>query len=119
MATRPRPISITILAVIYIAVGIMGFAYHIRDLLARQPDSLWIEIVELIAIACGVFMLRGQNWARWLALAWILLHVVVSAFNSIHQFLMHSLICALIAWILLHPTAARYFRHTPAEPAAT
>lgn len=119
MTTTSRPISITILAVIYIAVGIMGFAYHFRELLAHRPDSLWVELVELIAITCGVFMLRGQNWARWLALVWILFHVVVSAFNSMHQFLMHSLICALIAWILLHPTAARYFRGRPVAPEAT
>jgi hypothetical protein len=118
MTANPRPLSITILAVIYIAVGIMGFAYHFRELLALQRDSPWVELVELIAITCGVFMLRGHNWARWLALAWILFHVIVSAFNSLHQFLMHSLICAIIAWILLHPTAARYFRRAPAEPTA-
>ena len=116
MTTKPRPISITILACVYIAVGILGFAYHFRELIALQPDSYWIELVEVIAILCGVFMLRGRNWARWLALAWILLHVIVSAFNSIHQFLMHSLICAVIAWILLHPTAARYFRRSQAAP---
>jgi hypothetical protein len=116
MTANPRPISITILACVYIAVGIMGFAYHFRELLSWQHDSLWIELSETLAIVCGVFMLRGQNWARWLALAWMLFHVIVSAFNSMHQFLMHSLICAGIAWILLHPTAARYFRSSQAAP---
>ncbi len=110
LPANPRPISITILACVYLAVGILGFGYHFRELLALQHDSLWIELTEALAIVCGVFMLRGQNWARWLALAWMLFHVIVSAFNSMHQFLMHSLICAVIAWVLLHPTAARYFR---------
>lgn len=116
MTANPRPISITILAGIYIAVGIMGFIYHFHEIAALQHDSLWIALTETLAIVFGVFMLRGRNWARWLALAWIAFHVIVSAFNSMHQFLMHSLICALIAWVLLHPTAARYFRRSPADP---
>ena len=110
MSTNPRPISITILACIYIAVGIMGFTYHFREIVALQNDSLWIALTEILAIVCGVFMLLGRDWARWLALAWIAFHVILSAFHSMHEFLMHSLICALIAWILLRPTAARYFR---------
>jgi hypothetical protein len=116
MTANPRPISITILACVYLAVGVMGFAYHFRELISLQHDSLWIELTEALAIVCGVFMFRGRNWARWLALAWMLFHVIVSAFNSMHQFLMHSLICAVIAWVLLHPTAARYFRRSQPEP---
>ena len=118
MSTNPRPISITILACIYIAVGIMGFTYHFREIVALQNDSLWIALTEILAIVCGVFMLRGRDWARWLALAWIAFHVILSAFHSMHEFLMHSLICALIAWVLLHRTAARYFRPAPSDPAA-
>ena len=110
MTANPRPISITILASVYIAVGVMGFAYHFREIVALQPDSLWIALTEVLAIFCGVFMFLGHNWARWLALAWIGFHVILSAFHSIHEVLMHSLICALIAWALLHPTASRYFR---------
>jgi hypothetical protein len=117
MSENPRPISITILACIYIAVGILGFAYHFREIIAPQNDGLWIAITEVLAIICGVFMLRGRDWARWLALAWIAFHVIISAFNSLHQFLMHSLICALIAWVLLHPTATRYFRPSQTTPA--
>ena len=117
--TNPRPISVTIVASLYVAVGIMGFTYHFHELLALQHDSLWIELTEFLAFVCGAFMLRGHNWARWLALAWMIFHVIVSAFNSIHQFLMHSLICALIAWAVLHSTATRYFRRAPAEPLAT
>ena len=110
MTANPRPISITILACVYIAVGVVGFAYHFREIVALQNDSLWIALTEALAIVCGVFMLLGHNWARWLALAWIGFHVILSAFHSIHEVVMHSLICALIAWILLHPTASRYFR---------
>lgn len=65
MTANARSISITILACVYIAVGIMGFAYHFREIVALQHDSLWIALTEVLAIVCGVFTLRGHNWARW------------------------------------------------------
>ena len=39
-----------------------------------QYDDALVELTELIAIVCGVFLLQGRNWARWLALAWIASH---------------------------------------------
>ncbi len=86
MNANKRPISVTILACVYLAVGVGGFAVHFRELLARHPDAVGIEVTELTAIVCGVFLLRGQNWARWLALAWIAFHVVLSAFHAIPEF---------------------------------
>lgn len=105
-----RPISVTILACVYLAVGVVGFAAHFHELLARQPDAVSIELTELVAVLCGAFLLRGHNWARWVALAWIAFHVVLSAFHAIPEFVIHALFCAAIAWILFRPEAARYFR---------
>jgi len=105
-----RPLSITILACIYLAVGVIGFAFHFRELLAGHHDAVAIELTELVAILCGVFLLRGHNWARWLALAWIAFHVVLSAFHAIPELAIHAVFCAVIAWILFRPEAARYFR---------
>lgn len=104
------PVSVTILACVYIAVGATGFAYHFTGLLALQYDGALIELIEFIAIVCGVFMLRGHNWARWLALAWIAFHVILSAFHAFPEFAIHCLFCAVIAWVLFRPEAARYFR---------
>ncbi len=64
MNANKRPISLTILACVYLAVGVGGFAVHFRELLARHPDAVGIEVTELTAIVCGVFLLQGQNWAR-------------------------------------------------------
>ncbi len=113
MNTTERPVSIIALACLYIAVGTLGFVGHfsgLQSMDASRYDGLWIELVELVAILSGVFMLRRQNWARWLALAWIALHVVLSAFHSYRELAMHSVLCAVIAWILFRPEAARYFR---------
>ena len=105
-----RPLSVTILGCVYIAVGIVGFAYHFTELLARPYDDVWVELTEFLAIVCGVFLLRGHNWARWVALAWIAFHVILSAFHALPEFAIHCLFCAAIAWFLFRPAAARYFR---------
>ena len=111
-----RPMSITILACVYLAVGVIGFAFHFRGLLAGQPDAVAAELTELVAVVCGIFLLRGHNWARWLALAWIAFHVVLSAFRAIPEFVIHAVFCVAIAWILFRSEAARYFRGAHMEP---
>jgi hypothetical protein len=105
-----RPLGVTIVAGVYLAVGVIGFAFHFRELLAGHHDAVGIEITEFVAILCGAFLLRGHNWARWLALAWIAFHVVLSAFHAIPELVIHAAFCAVIAWVLFRPEAARYFR---------
>lgn len=108
-----RPLSVTILAYVYMAVGAVGFAYHLSEWDAQQPFQnhfLWVELVRLAAILFGAYMLRGRNWARWLALAWIGYHVILSAFHTLSELAMHAAICVLIAWILFRALASRYFR---------
>ncbi|HEX6496830.1 MAG TPA: hypothetical protein VF018_15170 [Acidobacteriaceae bacterium] len=115
MNSKKRPIAVTVLACVYLAVGTLGFAAHFHELLARQHDAAWIELTELVGILCGAFMLRGHNWARWVALAWIAFHVVLSAFHAIPEFAVHALFCAAIGWILFRPEAGRYFRSARME----
>jgi hypothetical protein len=110
-----RPISVTIVACVYLAVGTLALVYHFRQLLTLQRDSVWVELTEFLAIVCGAFMLRGHNWARWLALAWIAFHVILSIFDSGHGLVVHGLLCAVIAWILFRPEASRYFRSQAAR----
>lgn len=113
MTWNRRPLSVTILAWVYIGMGTVGFVYHLTELQATnafQYDGMWVELIRIVAIICGAFMLRSHNWARWLALAWISFHVVLSAFHSFHEFAIHCLFCAVIAWYLFRPEAGRYFR---------
>jgi hypothetical protein len=122
MNSNKRPLSVIILACLYIGVGTMGFAYHFREFEARdafQYDAVWIELTEVLAIVCGAFMLRGHNWARWVALAWIAFHVILSAFHPFGELAIHCLFCAVIAWLLFRPDAARYFRGARVEPKLT
>lgn len=108
MNLTKRPLPVLILSCLYIAVGTIGFIYHFSELIALQPDSILIELTELLGVIAGVFMLRGHNWARWLALAWIAFHVAIS-FPVIRQVAIHSAIFAAIAWLLFRSDANRYF----------
>jgi hypothetical protein len=116
-----RPLPLTIVAWVYIAVGIIGFIVHLREALSGHDyrNSVIIELTEIPALIAGVFLLRGHNWARWLALAWMGFHVVLSAFNSLREFAIHALICSVIAWALFRPAASEYLRknQTPATGA--
>src|SRR5215471_13341503 len=108
MNATKRPVSVWILSCLYLAVGTIGVAYHFPELRAHQADSLWIEFTELLAIVSAVFMFRGHNWARWLALVWMAFHVAIS-FPTYRQVVIHLAIFAVIAWVLFRPDARRYF----------
>jgi hypothetical protein len=72
-----RPLTVTILAWIYIAVGVAGFISGLQVGSAFQLDDIFVEFVRLLAVVAGVFMLRGLDWARWLSLAWMGFHVIL------------------------------------------
>ena len=114
-----RPISVTIIGWLYIATGAIASAYHFADFKAQHPfqsDIIWVELVSLIAIVSGVYLLRGHNWARWLALAWIASHVILSAFHSLFELAIHGLLCAVCAYFLFRAHATRYFRGPRTQP---
>jgi hypothetical protein len=117
MNWKKPPVPVMILAIVYIGVGVIGLAYHFTELLAFRYDGILIGLTEFLAIVAGAFMLRGQNWARWLALTWIAFHVILSAFHAFPEFVVHALFCAAIAWFLFRPDASRYFRGPRIEPA--
>ncbi len=107
-----RPLPVTVIACLLIVTGAVGLVYHLTEFQAHPfpTDLVWISLVRLLAIVAGVYLLRGRNWARWLALAWIAFHVVVSAFNSWFQVAFHGVLCAAFAYFLFRPSATRYFR---------
>ena len=113
-----RPVGVTMVAWVYIAVGAVGFSYHLNDLRGSGEirELFLIEVVSLLAIVSGIFMLRAQNWARWVAVGWIALHVVISAFHPISEFLVHCVFFVVIAWLLLSRNSTSYFRRAAASP---
>jgi hypothetical protein len=107
-----RPLAVTIIGCVYILTGAIGFAYHLTEFTAPHPFqyTVWVELLRVTAVVCGAYMLRGSNWARWLAIAWMVYHVVLSGFHSSFELVVHSLLCAAFAYFLFRPRATEYFR---------
>jgi hypothetical protein len=108
-----RPLSVTLVAWLFILAGTIGIAYHAREIDLRHPfanDVILACAIRLLAIVGGAFALRGHNWARWLMLAWIGYHVVLSAFHAPVELIMHAVIAAIVAYALFRPAANAYFR---------
>jgi hypothetical protein len=109
----PRPLAVTIIGWVFIAAGSVGFAYHGTELHFRDPlgnDALLLCGIRLLAVLGGAFLLRGRNWARWLLLSWIAYHLGLSAFHTHTGLAAHAGLLAVVAWFLLRPPAAGYFR---------
>jgi uncharacterized membrane protein HdeD (DUF308 family) len=104
-----RPFQVTMLGWLFIAVGILSTVYH----LLKGSLDRWIVpilLVGAIAIVAGVFLLRGARWARWLVLAWLAFHVVVSAFNSLSDAMAHLVLLLVVGYVLLGPPTSNYFQ---------
>jgi hypothetical protein len=100
-----RDLPVLIVAWIFIAAGAVGLVYHSRDVDPRRlgdPDVLAPLIVRLLAVAGGVFLLLGHNWARWLLVVWLGYHVVLSAFHSSFEFVFHAVLLVVVSWVLFH-----------------
>ena len=74
-----------------------------------------MEVTELLAVVAAVGLLLRQNWARWLALAWIVFHVGLSLFHPLRELLIHAALCVLIAWLLFRPATARWFKEVKSK----
>lgn len=111
MRTAERPLLITFLGWLLILAGAAQFVLHARRI--HQPlqfRDIFIPLFELIILVSGVFLLRGSNWARWLAAAWIGFHVGVGFLNSMRQGVIHSLVFLLFVWLLFRPEVNAWFR---------
>ncbi len=69
----------------------------------------YVHVVRLAGIVSGIFMLYGYNWARWLLVAWIAFHIVISALHSVPELLMHVVIFSVILFFLFRRPASAYF----------
>ena len=111
---KKRPIAVIIIALLLVltgAIGLIGDGLHLKSIAAEHYETVWIAAVHALAIVAGVFMLRGDNWARWLAIAWMAFHVAISIGHPLKLLLIHAAFLVLFAWFLFFAIEARaYFR---------
>jgi hypothetical protein len=103
-----RPLSITIVSWIFIAVGVIALIYHSTHL--SEDNIIWILLVRFLAIVCGAFMLFRQNWARWLTAAWLAYHVSLSLHHRASELIIHALLFLVIVYFLFRSESSAYFR---------
>jgi hypothetical protein len=106
-----RPLIITLLGWMLIALGALEFAVHaVKIRWPAAAGDVGVALFELVILGCGVFLLRGSNVARWAATAWIGFHIVVGSLNSPWRGVLHGLIFLLFAWMVFRPEVNAWFR---------
>ena len=116
--SKKRPLSVTLISWLFIAAGAVGFVYHLTEFKPNGEfdyGAVLVLFVRLLAILAGLFMLRGNNWARWLLVIWIAYHLILSAFHTLFELAMHSLLLVLVAYFLFRPRSSEYFRSASQE----
>ena len=111
-----RPIAVASIAWLLIAAGLVELAVHTREFVFEQRfdlGDLWVPMVALLPLTFGVFILLGHNWARWLAVAYIAVHVLISFFDSWQKVAVHVMLLAMIAFCLFRADARVYFQRKP------
>src|SRR5215468_10660159 len=98
-----RPLSITIISWIFIAVGVAGLIYHATH--RTEENIFWVFFVRFLALVCGVCMLLRQNWARWLAVVWIAFHVYISLHDKVSKLTVHALLFVVITYFLFRSSS--------------
>ena len=112
-----RPLSVTIVSCIFLAAGIIGSAFHATELKApgsARYDAVWALLISLVATLCGIYLLRRSDWARWVAVAWLVFHVILSL-HSRQALLIHSALLAVFTYLLFRREARVYFRVARSE----
>lgn len=109
---RRRPWSVMVISALLIVAGVAGLIFHLSDFKNTHPvsfDLVLATFVRFVAVVLGIFLLIGRNWARWLAMAWIAFHVIVSAFHPVAEVAVHLVLFGVFAGALFHRAPSQYF----------
>lgn len=110
---KKRPLSITIIGWLFIALGVITSAATFIPGSGMSSGGAWdiipALIVRLLAIVCGVYVLYGYNWARWLLVVWVIFHVIISLESGTFVIVVHSVLAIVVIFILVLPSSSAYF----------
>ena len=106
-----RPLPVTVIAILFLAVGVItvasGVAKVLRGPSAALNENLLVLSINTLALVAGIGLLRGASWARFLVVAWMAFHVVLSFWHSPVEVLLHALMLAGLSYFLFRQSAAR------------
>src|SRR5262245_4461100 len=114
-----RPLSITIIGFVLIAVELVGLVYHASEFNLQSSQFLLASFLRLLAVIGGVFLLLGRNWARWLVAAWMGFHVILSFLHKPFEVVVHGVFFVALLFFLFRRAASLFFRPTTAQDPKT
>lgn len=118
---KKRPLSITILGWLFIAAGSIPVAAELLSLsrvatvgtpaINRHTlfDTAFVLLSGLTAATAGAALLHGFKWARWVCMAWMAAHVVLSIWHSAFELVIHSVMLLVMTYILFRREGSTYF----------
>jgi hypothetical protein len=114
-----RPPSITALGCVFVAAGVAGLIATTVSLMGGGASSAGehtyagelalVVTVRALAVVGGALILRGVSWARWLLVAWMAWHVVLSIGHTPGELAVHALLLVLVLVVLFGRQASDYF----------
>jgi len=88
----------------------------VLELMAKNPIPIPAQfaltyIGTAVSITCGIFMLRGANWARFLYITWSAIGCLIGLATSPMKLMLVPGIIAygIIVFLLLQPNANKFF----------
>lgn len=113
-----RPTSVTVVAWFVIAFAWMAALALLAEsalTFKTTPPRQWLFTLcsALVTSTCGIFMLKGRNWARWVYVVWSIL-VLAYALTEVRPILLApgAIMMAAFAFLLFGASANRYFMRT-------
>lgn len=110
---KNRPIPVIVVSIVFILTGCIGVIYHFNELFEvdnELSEPILVLLIRILAVVCGLLLLRGINWARWLAIAWLLYHVFLSTFHSTSELITHIVLLIIVSLVLYLPVSNQYFK---------
>jgi len=110
---KKTPLPVIIVSVLFVIAGCVGFIYHFKEFFDPNTtlyETLWIQFIRILAIVCGLLLLLSINWSRWLAIAWLLYHIIISAFNSKSEMVAHIVFLVAVVVLLYLPKSSAFFQ---------
>jgi hypothetical protein len=107
-----RPLSVTLVGWLFVVTGCVVLAACLAR--AGESDAADVGFAALsgaLALAGGVFALRGRGFARWLLVAWMAGHVVLGFLHTVERGGVHVVFLAVLVLALFNARATAFFRY--------
>jgi hypothetical protein len=127
-----RPTSVTVISWFLIGTSALtlltSFAMFnnpvARDLMAQNPIPIPVQYAMMyvglsVSLTCGIFMLKGANWARLFYIFWSAFGFLVSLLTSpVKTMLIPGVVVfGVFVFFLTRPQATAFFKNLPPPPA--